>query len=216
MQENRSFDSYFGTYPGADGIPMSNGVPTVCVPDPASGLHPAVSRHRGRQRGRAARRGQRDRGRRTTARWTGSSGSATRPSGPAPIPTTRRASSAVPMPDVMGYHTAAEIPNYWTYAKDFVLDDHMFEPVKSWSLPDHLYMVSAWSARCKNRSPMSCVNNIVGPYGVNQFDKAVDQELTDGQDLDRPGLDRHHLAAVRPPCQLGLLRPDGRPARLRR
>ncbi|HEY8045390.1 MAG TPA: alkaline phosphatase family protein, partial [Streptosporangiaceae bacterium] len=31
MQENRSFDSYFGTYPGADGIPMSNGVPTVCV-----------------------------------------------------------------------------------------------------------------------------------------------------------------------------------------
>jgi phospholipase C len=37
MQENRSFDSYFGTFPGADGIPMSNGVPTVCVPDPATG-----------------------------------------------------------------------------------------------------------------------------------------------------------------------------------
>ena len=34
MQENRSFDSYFGTYPGAAGIPMKNGVPTVCVPDP--------------------------------------------------------------------------------------------------------------------------------------------------------------------------------------
>ncbi|MGH3302459.1 MAG: alkaline phosphatase family protein, partial [Streptosporangiaceae bacterium] len=26
MQENRSFDSYFGTYPGADGIPVQNGV----------------------------------------------------------------------------------------------------------------------------------------------------------------------------------------------
>src|SRR6516164_3145322 len=37
MQENRSFDSYFGTYPGADGIPMNNGVPTVCVPEPAGG-----------------------------------------------------------------------------------------------------------------------------------------------------------------------------------
>src|SRR5262245_44242465 len=37
MQENRSFDSYFGTFPGADGIPMSNGTPTVCVPDPAAG-----------------------------------------------------------------------------------------------------------------------------------------------------------------------------------
>src|SRR6266581_2758183 len=34
MQENRSFDQYFGTFPGADGIPMQNGVPTVCVSDP--------------------------------------------------------------------------------------------------------------------------------------------------------------------------------------
>ncbi len=37
MQENRSFDSYFGTYPGADGIPMLRGEPAVCVPDPAEG-----------------------------------------------------------------------------------------------------------------------------------------------------------------------------------
>jgi hypothetical protein len=35
MQENRSFDEYFGTFPGADGIAMAHGVPTVCVPDPA-------------------------------------------------------------------------------------------------------------------------------------------------------------------------------------
>src|SRR5919204_531916 len=32
MQENRSFDHYFGTYPGADGIP-----PGICVPDPRGG-----------------------------------------------------------------------------------------------------------------------------------------------------------------------------------
>src|SRR5260221_7184458 len=37
MQENRSFDSYFGTYPGATGIPVRHGVPAVCVPDPAGG-----------------------------------------------------------------------------------------------------------------------------------------------------------------------------------
>ena len=35
-QENRSLDSYFGTYPGADGIPM-NGQPTVCVSVPSGG-----------------------------------------------------------------------------------------------------------------------------------------------------------------------------------
>src|SRR5690348_7177728 len=32
MQENRTFDSYFGTFPGADGIPRH-----VCVPDPVHG-----------------------------------------------------------------------------------------------------------------------------------------------------------------------------------
>ena len=32
MQENRSFDSYFGTFPGADGIPKG-----VCLPDPLRG-----------------------------------------------------------------------------------------------------------------------------------------------------------------------------------
>src|ERR687886_2185505 len=37
MQENRSFDSYFGTYPGADGIPMLHGVPSVCLADGLGG-----------------------------------------------------------------------------------------------------------------------------------------------------------------------------------
>src|SRR5437763_13969298 len=43
MQENRSFDSYFGTFPGADGISMATGVPTVCVPDPLAHLRPRPS-----------------------------------------------------------------------------------------------------------------------------------------------------------------------------
>ena len=34
-QENRSFDSYFGTFPGAEGIPMQDGTPTVCLPNPS-------------------------------------------------------------------------------------------------------------------------------------------------------------------------------------
>src|SRR5262249_32890491 len=62
-------------------------------------------------------------------------------------------------PDVMGYHVATDIPNYWTYARDFVLQDHMFEPTSSWSLPAHLFTVSEWSAQCANARPSSCVNN---------------------------------------------------------
>jgi len=37
MQENRSFDTYFGTFPGADGIPMADGRPSVCVPNLGGG-----------------------------------------------------------------------------------------------------------------------------------------------------------------------------------
>src|SRR5437588_11263853 len=38
MQENRSFDHYFGTFPGADGFPRTaSGEFAVCVPNPATG-----------------------------------------------------------------------------------------------------------------------------------------------------------------------------------
>ena len=179
MQENRSFDSYFGTFPGADGIPMRDGVPAVCMPDPGGGCtrpyHDSADVNGGGPHGEAAAVADVDGGRmdgfireRDAARSTC-------------FFANDPACSGSGSPDVMGYHTAAEIPNYWTYARDFVLDDHMFEPVKSWSLPDHLYMVSAWSARCRTRSPMSCVNDIVGPYGVGQFNQAVQQELATGK-----------------------------------
>jgi phospholipase C len=77
--------------------------------------------------------------------------SATNPPTPACLPSGT--------PDVMGYHDAREIPNYWSYASDFVLQDHMFEPVDSWSLPSHLYLVSGWSAHCSSSNPASCVND---------------------------------------------------------
>ena len=42
MQENRSFDNYFGAYPGADGVLTSAGKPKMCIPDP--GKHTCASR----------------------------------------------------------------------------------------------------------------------------------------------------------------------------
>src|SRR6266852_8683357 len=70
--------------------------------------------------------------------------------------------------DVMGYHDGGEIPNYWAYAKNFVLQDRMFEPNRSWSLPQHLFLVSGWSAKCATPGdPMSCVNALDGPSGLD-------------------------------------------------
>jgi phospholipase C len=178
MQENRSFDSYFGTFPGADGIPMKNGVPAVCVPNPAGACtrpyHDTADVNGGGPHGEANAAADVDAGKMDgfIAQADKAKKGCANPDNPA---------CGQGTPDVMGYHTAAEIPDYWTYAKDFTLDDHMFEPVRSWSLPDHLYMVSAWSAKCRNRSPDSCVTNIVGPYSAQQFDRAVTNEVSTGQ-----------------------------------
>jgi phospholipase C len=44
----------------------------------------------------------------------------------------------------------------------------MFEPNASWSLPEHLFMVSEWSAKCSVAGdPMSCVNALQNPGQVN-------------------------------------------------
>ncbi len=160
MQENRSFDSYFGTFPGAEGLPTDDdGNFNTCVPDPRTGAcdypyHNPNQVNAGALHNGDSARGDIDNGRmdgfvRTAEQQGGRGCGAT-----API----CASNA--RPDVMGYHDAREIPNYWRWAHDFTLQDHMFEPTASWSLPAHLFMVSGWSARCtRGGDPTSCVND---------------------------------------------------------
>jgi phospholipase C len=67
----------------------------------------------------------------------------------------------------MGYHDAREIPNYWAYARNFVLHDRMFEPVSSHSGASHLYLVSAWSASCSQlMQPSSCTSDVAGMSSI--------------------------------------------------
>jgi len=167
MQENRSFDSYFGTFPGANGIPMQNGVPTVCVPDPRLGgcLHPyhdSADKNLGGPHGASNATRDIDGG-----RMDGFAAEAEHSMDTMCTPQEPECSLHGPT-DVMGYHDQREIPNYWTYAKQFVLQDRMFEPNASWSLPAHLFMVSEWSARCsRTGDPMSCTNDLDNPQGFN-------------------------------------------------
>jgi len=162
MQENRSFDTYFGTYPGADGIPLNAGQPTVCVPQ-ASGpcvkpYHLTADVNGGGPHSQSNATADID-----GAKMDGFVRQAelgrrgcSHPNNPACTN-----SSAL---DVMGWKDAREIPNYWTYAKNFVLQDHMFEPNASWSLPAHLFLVSEWSAHCATMGdPNSCVNALQNP-----------------------------------------------------
>jgi len=59
-------------------------------------------------------------------------------------------------PDVMGYHDAREIPNYWQYVQNFVLDDHMFEPNRScFGVSWGYYIEQGVQADCPN-DQMTC------------------------------------------------------------
>jgi len=179
MQENRSFDSYFGTYPGADGIPMHNGVPTVCIPDPLTRtpcVKPFVDhadRNVGGPHGVKAARSDIAGG-----KMNGFINAVQRQFHPCTnvddpdcvLSGGIRKRGA----DVLGYHTGSDIPNYWTYARDFVLQDHMFEPNASWSLPAHLFEVSLWSARCRRHNqPQSCHNALQRPQPPNRLKPSV-------------------------------------------
>ena len=151
VQENRSFDHYFGTFPGADGIPTKpDGTPAVCVPDATLGTcvppypttrlvnqggphdHPAAvttvdgGAMDGFIRAAAGRHCVRLPDDPACAGFVGPQG----------------------QPDLMSYHDDRTIPNYWSYAEHFVLQDRMFAPTDSWTLPSHLALVSGWSASC--------------------------------------------------------------------
>jgi phospholipase C len=163
MQENRSFDSYFGTFPGAAGIRMKHGVPAACVPDTTTGqcVRPYVDHadvNGGGPHGAVDAVGDINGG-----AMNGFVDQASKARKGCLDPLDPACTNSA-MPDVMGYHTKSDIPNYWSYANNFVLQDHMFEPNASWSLPEHLFQVSEWSARCiEHNNPASCVNALQNP-----------------------------------------------------
>ncbi len=176
MQENRSFDSYFGTFPGADGIPSG-----VCVPlDPANpaagcvvpfhdphdmslaGPHVAASAQADLDDGITTSKldGFVQQQTKTIAKYCSGSSK----------PDYCSDTTALNRHDVMGYHTDAEIFNYWAYARRFVLQDRMFESVRDWSQSAHLDLTSEWAATCSNYAVTStCVSGNVYPLSDTNF-----------------------------------------------
>ena len=162
MQENRSFDSYFGTYPGANGIPAG-----VCVPGGegkpcVAPFHDPEVINVGGPHGVRASKIDVNGGKMDGFINALAAGKQECTGGTNPECTCK---SKARCADVMGYHDAREIPNYWSYAKNFVLQDRMFESVASWSLPSHLALVSGWSAVCPlgSTNPLSCSSSLEPP-----------------------------------------------------
>ncbi len=144
MQENRAFDEYFGTYPGADGIPSG-----VCLQDPVGGdcvapYHDTNDINRGGPHSWDNAQADIDNGKMDGFVKEAYKGKSDKGHEACKPPASECTPGKNPR-DVMGYHDYHEIPNYWNYARLYVLQDHMFESVASYSLVAHLYMLAAQS-----------------------------------------------------------------------
>ena len=122
IKENRSFDNYFGQFPGAYGATsgtISDGrtLPLAPIPDVVatgtehSGMGAITSMDNGKMDGFDLSAGGNEDGEYMAYRQMSSSG----------------------------------IPNYWSYAQHFVLGDQMFSSIHSSSFPNHLYTIAATS-----------------------------------------------------------------------
>lgn len=122
VKENRSFDNYFGTFPGADGATsgmLSTGrtIHLAHAPDhtlldighAGDAAHVAVAN--GLMNGFDQLPGAIQNGKNIA----------------------------------MSQYTEADLPNYWQYAKTFTLDDHFFSTINGPSYPNHLVTVAASS-----------------------------------------------------------------------
>lgn len=123
IQENHSFDNYFGRYPGADGIPPSTCLPSL--PDSKECVKPfhmppgqpiADLAHDW-----AVAHAAYDNGKMDGFVW---------------------AEGSV---YTMGYLEEQDLPNYWNYARHFTLCDRFFSSIMTGSSPNHAYTVAAQS-----------------------------------------------------------------------
>lgn len=128
IQENHSFDNYFGTFPGADGIPQDTCLPRMpgskdCVKPfhMPVGDPPADINHTWETAHAAYNNGAMD-----GFVWVHGT------------------------PYTMGYYDERDIPNYWDYARQYTLCDHFFSSEMTGSGPNHVFTVAAQSGETNN------------------------------------------------------------------
>jgi phospholipase C len=127
MQEMRSFDSYFGTFPKANGIPSGvcmpappvRGTASPCVKPVPIGNHPS----RRLIDTRAA----------FSAQYAGGA-----MNGFVTAQSTRGVTNPLPM----AHYGAGELGYYWSLARNYVLFDRYFASAKGGSLSNHMYWVT--------------------------------------------------------------------------
>ena len=164
MQENHSFDNYFGTYPGADGIPKGTCMrvtprgPSVeqlfSAPGGAAAVRDSDNLRLGATRSgapcvRPFRLGNRSidlphdvdalQDQYAGGRMDGWIDAVAK-------------QSTGPDPAVMGYYDRRDIPLHWKIADDYVLFDRFFQSAGAGSIPNHMFWVTGTVGNPKNYS----------------------------------------------------------------
>jgi phospholipase C len=147
LQENHSFDNYFGTFPGADGtsgksicLPASLGSAKCVSPFHESNLTPVDMNH-----GHVAAHADYDGGKMDAFVYTEKNN------------------------ETMGYYDGGDLPRYWKAAQQYVLCDRYFTSVMSQSAPNHLHLVAGTAGGLLDNNVPPTLNF---PPIFEQLDKA--------------------------------------------
>ena len=158
MQENHSFDNYFGTYPGADGVPPGTCMPVdptqpggACIEPFRIGDAPVVDLgHSSPIHQAQFREGAMD-GFVYAHRGSGNDGSL-----------------------AMGYYDDNDLPYYWNVADNYVLFDKFFSSAAGGSVWNHMYWVAG--------APGNQVEDAIPPDGFGDtptiFDRLEESGVT--------------------------------------
>lgn len=127
MQENHSFDNYFGTYPGANGIPPGTCMPVEPKDDSRGCVEPFHIEHRAI----------------TDLGHTAGTFKAQYAEGAMNGFVSVFARQGLANADQsMGYYDDRDIPYYWNVADNYVLFDNFFTSGKGGSVQNHMYWVT--------------------------------------------------------------------------
>ena len=165
IKENRTFDNYFGTYPGANGATTAMDSEGKVVPLQHEADQIPDIDHSSRGARMAYDNGKMDRfdllrsnGQRNPANPYGNN-------------------------SLTQFHQS-DIPSYWTYAQNFVLGDNMFSSLMGPSFPNHLYTVAAQSGGAINNPitdrNIGTLRNATRGWGCDVPNQKVTVQGSDG------------------------------------
>src|SRR2546425_2096582 len=167
VQENHSFDNYFGTYPGADGLPSAVRIPLDMDNSSQGYVSPYLVSTESIDQD-------------LIHSWCTS---ITDYNGGLMNGFVDGENTTL----TMGYYNRTLIPYYWDYADHFVLDDHFFASEWGPSLGNHLYIASGAAGNISLPQPVNWIINgtIIGTppdsfplQSLNLTWTSMPQELT--------------------------------------